>query len=465
VTTMSGLDARFLFSETQAVRMHTLKVAVLDLTGRSTPLTRERLLEALDARLGRMPLLRRRVVPVPLGLGNPSVVDDPQFDLRRHVAWATLPPPGDARQLDEFIARTATTPLPDDRPLWQLSAVDGLADGQVALVAKIHHALADGTAAVQLLMNAFVLEDADAVVEPYRPDSIPSTAALYRSAAREAFSAAGSVPGLLRSTVEGMRNGLRARRDVDTPVFGPFAGPRTSFNVSLTADRTFASFALPISVMADAKDALGVSLNDVFLEVCAGGIRRYLDRLGQSLLPTLVASVPVATAVTRQGLGGNHVDNLFVPLHTDIDDPEGRARAIHASVTAARRVREAHGTDLFERRAGLVPPAIYSASTRAWAASRLADRLRPPVNLVASNVRGPRQRLELDGGVITALYSSGPILEGIGLNITAWSYVDTLYVTLLGCSQSLPDPWALADDIVAEMEHLSRAISRDAART
>ena len=94
---------------------------------------------------------------------------------------------------------------------------------------------------------------------------------------------------------------------------------------------------------------------------------------------------------------------------------------------------------------------------RSWAAVGLAGRVRPPLNFVASSVRGPRSPLGLDGGVITALYSSGPILEGIGLNITAWSYLDSMHVSLLGCSRSLPDPWLLAEDIAADMEELTDA--------
>jgi hypothetical protein len=147
-------------------------------------------------------------------------------------------------------------------------------------------------------------------------------------------------------------------------VLGPFAGPRTPFNVSLPPERTFATFALPLAAMISAKNLVGASLNDAFLALCGGGVRRYLSHT-QDLPPrSLVASVPVATEPTGGRLSGNHVDNLFVSLHT----------------------------------------------------------------------------------------------EGIGLNITAWSYVDTLYVSLLGCPSSLPDPWRLADDIDTEMAALAASM-------
>lgn len=454
---MSGLDARFLFSETPSAHMHTVKIAVVDVSARSDPLTPERLLGLLEARLERMPVLRRRVVPVPHGLGNPVLIDDPEFELRRHLRHVSVAPPGGVRELSDIVAGIAAVPLVRDRPLWELTMVEGLAGGQVGCIVKIHHSLADGGAAVALLMNAFVLEDSEAVIEPFQPESVPSDRSLYRMAAPSTLRALGSIPGLGLQTVQGLRNGRAARRRETTPVLGPFAGPRTPFNVSLTPERTFATLTLPIEAMISAKRAAAASLNDVFLAVCSGGVRRYLSRTGDLPRKSLVASVPMATQTDPGRLSGNHVDNLFVPLHTEVGDPAARVRAIHASTSAARRVRTALGTGLFEQRAELMPPLLYTAGARSWAATGLADHLRPPLNLVASCVRGPRTPLELEGGIITALYSSGPILEGIGLNITAWSYLDTMYVSLLGCPSSLPDPWLLAEDLSTEMEALGRA--------
>ncbi len=114
-----------------------------------------------------------------------------------------------------------------------------------------------------------------------------------------------------------------------------------------------------------------------------------------------------------------------------------------------------------EYRAGLTPP-LYGIGIRLWTRSGLAGRTRPPINLVASNVRGPDRLLGVDDTVMTELYSMGPILEGIGLNITAWSYVDRLFVSVLGCPTSLPDPWALVDDLLDAAGELG--IGRDVAQ-
>jgi len=127
--------------------------------------------------------------------------------------------------------------------------------------------------------------------------------------------------------------------------------------------------------------------------------------------------------------------------------------------TMDRRVAELEkARRTVEERAEVVPPQLYTLSIRTWTRTRLAYRLRPPVNLVLSNVPGPTERLAVGGAVLDALYSVGPILEGIGCNITAWSYAGNLYVSLLGCPRSLPDPWQLAVRLALSLEELKRGV-------
>lgn len=449
---MSGLDARFLYSATPTVHMHTMKVVVVDVSGRPEPLTEDLLAAIVEYRLNRMPMLRRRVVPAPHGLGNPVVVDDPDFDVTRHLKVVTVDPPGNQRQLDQVIGRIAGVPLPLDRPLWEMTAVEGLEGGRVAFVMKVHHALADGVASVAMMENAFIVDEDHAVVEAFHPGDLPTTGELYRASASGLAWALRTVPRVVRQTVSGTRKALAVRRDTTALLARPFSGPRTPFNVALTPDRTFATVELPLPSMLEVKSAAGVTLNDTFLAICGGGIRRYLQRMGALPTHSLVASMPMATRTDRHRLSGNHVDNLFVPLRTDLEDPTARARSINEASGAARKVRNAFGPELFELRSGLVPAGFHGLAPRLWGATHLANHLRPPLNLIASCVRGPRRPMEFDGAVATALYSCGPILEGIGVNITAWSYIDTLYVSILGCSASLPEPRLLADDIATELE-------------
>lgn len=455
---MSGLDARFFYSETKTAHMHTMKVVVVDLSARSEPLTLMGIPAVVEERLQRMPVLRRRIIPAPHGLGNPVMVDDPEFDLSRHLRAAVARPPGGQHQLDEVVASIASVPLPRDRPLWELTVVDGLAGGQVAFVMKLHHALADGVASVAMLENAFVADEDDAVVEAFRPEPLPTARQIYVASAASAARATRTVPRAVHRTVSGALNARTVKTTISALLPRPFSGPRTPFNKALTADRTFAGLTVPLAGLLAAKEAAGATLNDTFLALCGGGIRRYLQRLGSTPRQSLVASVPLATRTDRHRLWGNHVDNLFLPLRNDVADPIERIRSIHDSSVAAREVREEFGPDLFEWRSGLVPAGFHGLVPRAWSSTHLADHLRPPLNLVASCVRGPRRRLEVDGGVVTSLFSAGPILEGIGLNVTAWTYADAMHISVLGCCATLPDPWILSRDLEAESTALAEGL-------
>jgi hypothetical protein len=146
-----------------------------------------------------------------------------------------------------------------------------------------------------------------------------------------------------------------------------------------------------------------------------------------------------------------------VSLATEIADPVTRLQEISAVARSAKEMRAALGTDLLEERAEIVPPQLYSVMIRAWTRSSLADRVRPPVNVVLSNVPGPAERLRFGSATLDALYSVGPILEGIGCNITAWSYAGKLFVSVLGCPRSLPDPWALVEALAPSLDELTGA--------
>lgn len=449
---LTGLDARFLYSETPTAHMHTMKVVVLDLAGRAEALTPETFAAELAGRLDRMPGFRRRAVPVPRQVSHPVWVEE-AFDPADHILWRRADPPGDRRSLAAVVADIAGTPLPRDRPLWEMTVVEGLADDRVAIVLKLHHAIADGVAAAGMLDNVFQSDPEMAVVEPARPEDLPTPAHLSRHAWRNRLARVRRLPSLVAKQTTGLLNARRARRDHEVRAATVFGGPRTAVNVSLSAQRTFAVTDLAMADIAEVKSAHGVTVNDVFLAVCAGALRRHLGAPAMRR-GGLVAGVPVGVPGEATRLSGNRLDHMVVALRSDLDDPVERLAAIARSVKAAKAERAALGPGLFEDRAGHTSPRLYPTVIRLWASTHLADHLRPPLNLIASNVAGPRTPLELEGGLVTELWSVGPILEGIGLNLTAWSYDGVLRVSALGCPESLPDPWAFTralDDAMAEL--------------
>jgi diacylglycerol O-acyltransferase len=155
--------------------------------------------------------------------------------------------------------------------------------------------------------------------------------------------------------------------------------------------------------------------------------------------------VPVSAEGADDGnrLSGNRVSNLFTSLATDVADPVARLQAIHEVTAVAKEVHNVLGADLMQDWVEYTPPAPYSWFMRAYGRLGAADWHPPPINLIVSNVPGPRSPLFAAGAPLVGIWSVGPILEGVGLNVTVWSYLDRLHVGVLSCPDLAGDAAAL----------------------
>ncbi len=463
---LTGLDASFLYNETPTLHMHTLKYAVLDVStvpgGYSDALFRDE----LERRLHLLPPFRRRVVPVPGGLHHPVWIEDPAFDLAAHLRTVRVPPPGTSRQADNVIAAIASWPLDRRRPLWEIWVLEGLEGGRAGFLTKIHHTLADGVAAAQLLANVMTLHPDDPDPPPpdehWRPEPVPSKRRLLADAASDLTPTLRRIPALVRRTAGGVRAVIRRRREADvSPPVPILHTPRTPFNVALTPHRSFASTTLSLEDVTQVRRAFDATVNDVILTVVGGAVRRYLDDRGELPARPLVAGVPVATPSPGDGDGprllGNRVSNMFTSLRTDIADPVERLAAVHGVMAAAKEVHGLLGPEMLGDWMEQTPPGPYSWAMRQYSQFRLADRHPPPINLVVSNVPGPREPLYVAGARMEGIWSVGPILEGIGLNVTVWSYLDRLHVGAIGCRETLPDIHTITDGMHSALAELVTA--------
>jgi diacylglycerol O-acyltransferase / wax synthase len=156
-------------------------------------------------------------------------------------------------------------------------------------------------------------------------------------------------------------------------------------------------------------------------------------------------------------LAGNKVSNLFTSLATDQPDPVRRLRTIHEVTAEAKVVQDLLGVETMQQWVQYTPPRPYSWVVQRWSHHRVADRLPPPINVVVSNVPGPRHPLHVAGTTLEHLYSVGPVLEGIGLNVTVWSYLDHLDVGIIACREAVPRPARLAELLHEALADLSAA--------
>ena len=457
---MTGLDAGFLYMETPTLHMHTLKIAVIDPAGVPGGYTFDLLKEVLATRLKYLPPFRRRVVEVPFGLTHPVWIEDPDFDLDYHVRRVAVPAPGGPREFGELISDIASHQLDRRRPLWELWVVEGLEHGHIGVVAKIHHAAADGVAAAAMLANALGVGETDAeAVDTWRPDPIPSDWELFAGAATSLAVALAHLPRLLWRTFQGFFRLVQRRRqggDLPPP---PFSAPAVSFNRALTPHRRFVFSSIPLDDVKEVKNALGATVNDIVLALSAAALRRYLQDRGELPPRPLMAGVPVSVGEMGARSSGNMVSNLFTSIPTDVDDPVERVRTVHRMMQGAKDVHNALGAEMLSDWTELTPPRPFAAFMRFYSRRELASRHRPPINVVISNVPGPAAALDIAGARLASIYSMGPILEGIGLNITVWSYCGSLNFGIVSCRELMPDLWRLTDHIQDALEELKKAVA------
>jgi WS/DGAT/MGAT family acyltransferase len=404
-------------------------------------------------------------VRVPLGLHHPVWVDDPDFELDDHLSRASLPSPGGRAELDGFVAAAMSRPLDPDRPLWEMFVVEGLEGDRTALIAKVHHAILDGVSGASILAAFLDLSPRARIVaappEPWDPAPLPGSARMLRYAASSLSHQPARVLTTLDAGVEaiadlGMHNReLLSRGESPPPAF--FSAPRTSINGAVSNRKRFSSLSIPLDDAKLIRRVFGGTVNDVVLAGVAGGLRRLLSARGESVGRALVAMVPVSTrpeGSSQDAALGNQLSAMLVSLATDMDDPVQRLDAIARSTRVAKEQEQLHRGRLVGDVAQIAAPGLASRVARAVAGTRLFDRVRPPFNVMVSGIKGPDFPLFCAGSRVEAMYPVGPVAEGVGLNVTIFSYLDQLQFGLLACRKLLPeldDLAVLIDDALGEL--------------
>jgi diacylglycerol O-acyltransferase len=451
---MEGVDAGFLYMETPAMHMHTVKVAIIE---RSGGFDFRRFVDEVVVRLDRLPPFRKRVLVDPLRLNHPMWISDREIDPDRHFFRVAVPTPGGMRELEQVIGQIISVPLDRSVPLWELHVCEGLEGGRIAVVCKLHHAVADGNAANNLLANAtgvLTPSGAAAVLE-----RTPTRARLVRAALVDATKQAILLPALVARTVSSLLGVFRLRRDSDVSPPRPILDtPRTPFNGPLASRRSFATTTLSLDAIKAVKNAHGVSLNDVVLAVVGGALSRFLADRGETPSKSLTAGVPVGVDPpgSPPRLSGNRVSNMFTTLATDVTDPHERLRVISEVTDAAKLQQRTLGPNILIDWTQFTPPAPFGAVMRLYSRLGAASWHPAPFNVVVSNVAGPREELTMGDFTLVDLFSVGPLIEGIGLNVTVWSYQDRMNVTVLSCPDLVPDLAPLIAEFDPALAELSK---------
>ena len=454
---LNAIDALFLCLEDATVHEHTVKISILDYSQTPGGYSFAGIREVMRNRMHRVPPFRWRTVNTPLGLHHPLWIEDPNFDLDYHLLRVGVPPPGGPKEFAAIVAQISSRQLDRARPLWELWMVEGLENGRVAAVAKVHHTVADGVSSAELLDNFYdTSPDAPPVTpEPWTPERIPSKPMLVAKAIADVFRLwRNELPPLVRSWREARaklkKSGIKAE---DLPQ--PFIVPSVPFNAVVTPHRLFEFLTLSLDDAKAIRSALGGTINDVTLATASGALRRYLLRKNQLPKEPLIAGIPVSTRTPEHGTYGNQIAMILSLLRTDVEDPGERYAAVREAAAAAKQYLNAARGARLDDWLAMFPPIWEKVMYRGLMNKKRTGG--PSMySVTVSNVHGPDAPLYLGKARLHSFYSIGPIGEGIGLNITMWSYVNQMNFCLLGCKEAIPDLADLADDIRESFEELRK---------
>jgi WS/DGAT/MGAT family acyltransferase len=359
-----------------------------------------------------------------------------------------------------MVGEVASTLLPRDRPLWHVTVIEGLADGRVAVVARIHHATLYGATGVEFIADLLDFDAAGRTIEP--PDDAGATAtySMVEVLTQAAWHQAGTplragraIASGLRGVAGGVVGRLRGQGGAGMPSFAP----STALNGALTQRRSTAFLRVPLRDLKEIKDVYSCTVNDVVLAATAYGARLHLLKNGFD-----VSKRPVASCPTSQGgseiSGTDRIGVMSVPLPVDIEDPVEQLRAVQEATTQAKGSDPLAG-DLLPTVADLIPAALIAGGGQLY--SRLGlSRMHPPLaSLVVSNMIGPPLQLYLAGARIEAIFPLGPLLPAIGVNVTVLSDQGQLDVGVLACPDIVGDPWQIADGFAEGVTRLLNTLA------
>jgi len=455
---LSPADRSALAAEQGPVRMTVGAVLVFE----SGPGMRlEAVSERLAERVHLAPRLRQRLTALPGGLAAPGWSDDESFDLRNHVRSLTLAPPGDGAALARLAGVETSRPLDRSRPLWELLVVDGLAGERVALIARLHHALVDGMAAIAL---AAVLLDptpdpapVEPPADPWHPRPVELRSALARMVtapvARGAELAGEVVERMLEA--DPRRAAEEAAGAVELVAELARARPQAPplpLNERLSPSRAYAPATWSLRDAKRVAEAAGGKVNDVVLAAVTGMLERWLSLAGEALPPGRepVALVPVSVRDPGEE-SGNRFSTVLLDLPLSEPDPLARVRVLRERMTDLRESAAVRAGALMLGAAGAGPPLVAGAVTRALGTVRA-------FNLVVSNVPGPQFPLWMNGSRLLALHPAVPLNPANQrLNVGVLSYDGRLGFGVLADGRLEPGASAAAKALDAALAELAAA--------
>ncbi len=461
---LSGIDASFLYMETPETPMHVAGFNIYELPEGFKGSFRDHFTEFFKNRVHLVSIFNVKLAKTVFELDHPGWVDAGPLDFDHHIKSVKLPKSASFEKLEELVADLHSQPLDLKKPLWQFTVIEGLKKNQVAIYSKVHHALVDGGAGMEITQALFDLGPVPREVPAPKPKpkkrvpTKPERAILgmhdmatnmvrQNLAVMEAIPQAFGQLANLASTAATGKLGLPQ-----------FMAPKTPFNGSIGQKRSYCARTISLMDVKAIGKATGTKVNDVVMAICSGALRNYLN--GKHQLPdaSLTAFVPISTRNSGNSSSNNQVFGMNCPLATNYSDPLKRLEKIHqqtgTSKTIAGSVQDISPKDFTLIGAPTLLPTMMSM----YGKSGLANLLPNAVNVTISNTAGPPFPMFCAGAKLVSLYPVSIPIHGIGLNLTVQSYLDRLDFGLTADHASVPDIGHLGDLLVQSFEELKAAV-------
>ncbi|HKM64137.1 MAG TPA: wax ester/triacylglycerol synthase family O-acyltransferase [Acidisphaera sp.] len=459
---LTAQDAAFLYLETPKTPMHVGSVTLFGPTDVSADVIHERFRVYTAARIDLLPSYWRQLQTT-YGVTQPFWVHAPTVDLDYHMRRHTLPAPGTMEQLRTMVAELHATPLDRSHPLWEYHLIEGLEDGGFAVQMKVHHAVMDGVIGTVALSTILETTPTPAPGRPHspweeheRPGVWAAANSLMNAFWQQGVELARLGPKLA-TAVAGFGQNRSAVRELLRTLRIP---PRTPLNVPISGNRGVGLSSISLGDAKWVAKAQRVTVNDVVMAVCAGALRRYLSERKALPKQPLVAGMPMTLRRDPSDRDySNRTAAILCTLATDVADPIERLRVIaaglHTMQDQFRRFRDIFPVDLVWPGVPLLMNGLFQSFARAGASGVLP----PFMNLVISNVPGPRKTMYCAGVPAVRHFPLSIPYHNMALNITVVSYVDELNFGLTVCSDAVPDVQHVAELIVEEFEVLKHAVA------
>ena len=458
---LSGIDAAFLYLERKEIPLNIAAVALFD-----GPIPFREFVANIESKLDLIPRYRQLATPPPFGRGYPTWEYDPDFDIRRHILRVKVEAPGGDAELEALAGRLLSQTLDRGKPLWEIHVVQGLQDGRGALIARIHHALADGVAGAALLN--IMLDPTPEGSHPIRkprvrtapaPRPEPTLTEQISGAIQSALENAVAAEAGLLSMADGLlsEQGKSALQQLTTLLPELLLPPeRFPFNKPCSGDRKFCWAEADFQEVREIRAALGGKVNDVILSVVVRAIARYIRLHGEKVAGRFLRVVcPVNLRGGENGESlGNRITFLPVVLPLDVRNP---VKMLHAVSSRMEIMKSVHAAELVAIAASFLGTAPAPMQELFWRGIPLVPLPLPLLNIICTNVPGSPTPLYTVGRRLVASYPHVPTGYELGLGVAVQSYDGKLFFGLTADAHVAPDVAQLRDYIRECFQELVKA--------